>query len=243
MVHLSIKAKLCVLPSAAEELEATMREFNAACNTLSDLAFETDLHRKYDIHHAGYHLIREETNLPAQHVINAVAKVCQVYTRDDTKRHKFKPYSSVRFDARTMKISSDFRTASLTVCPKGRVTGELQMSTEMKRQLAQGEIGSAELVLSKNQFYLHISITIPETATNSSGGSLGVDLGVKRVAVTSDKKFYAAKQVAHKKACYKRTRRSLQANGSKSAKRALVRLSGRERRFVSDANHCISKRI
>src|SRR5262249_59224847 len=41
----------------------------------------------------------------------------------------------------------------------------------------------------------------------------------------------------------KRTRRSLQANGSKSAKRALGRVSGRERRFVAHPNHCVSKQI
>jgi hypothetical protein len=45
-----------------------MEEFNRACNTLSEMAFQQNLHRKYDIHHAGYHLIREETNLPAQRV-------------------------------------------------------------------------------------------------------------------------------------------------------------------------------
>ena len=66
---------------------------------------------------------------------------------------------------------------------------------------------------------------------------------MKRVAVTSDKKFHSAKKIRHRKACYKRTRKHLQANGSKSAKRALQRVSGREKRFVSDTNHCTSKQI
>ena len=63
------------------------------------------------------------------------------------------------------------------------------------------------------------------------------------MAVTSDRKFHTAKNIRHKKAHYKRTRQSLQANGSKSAKRALKRVSGRERRFVADTNHCVSKQI
>jgi len=33
-----------------------MEEFNRACNTLSELAFQRDLHRRYDIHHDGYRL-------------------------------------------------------------------------------------------------------------------------------------------------------------------------------------------
>lgn len=242
-VHLVIKAKLIVTPEAAEELKSTMREFNVGCNTLSQLAFEKDLHRKYDIHHEGYNLIRKETSLPSQHVINAIAKVGAAYVREPDKLHVFKSYSSVRFDARTIKIGQDAYTASLTVCPKGRVSGQLQMSNAMRQKLRAADIGSAELIIRKDEFYLHISISENGPDFNSSGGSLGIDLGVNRTAVGSNKKFYNAKKLRHKKACFKRTRRNLQANGSKSAKRALVRLSGREQRFVADVNHCISKQI
>src|SRR5262245_27906992 len=144
-VHLSIKAKLVMASNAAQELKSTMEEFNRACNTLSELAFQRDLHRKYDIHHEGYRLTRQETNLPAQHVINAIAKVSAVYTRDQNKWHQFKQHSSVRYDAKSMTLSPDSQTASLTVCPKGRVTGRLQMSARIRKQLCQGELGSAEL--------------------------------------------------------------------------------------------------
>jgi putative transposase len=242
-VHLSIKAKLVLAANAVQELKSTMEEFNRACNTLSELAFQQDLHRRYDIHHEGYRLIRKETNLPAQHVVNAIAKVSAVYTRDSNMWHQFKPHSSVRYDARTMTLDQDCHSASLTVCPKGRVTGRLQMSARMRKQLCQGKLGSAELVYRKGNFYLHISITIPAPEVKQPQGSLGVDLGFSRVAVTSDNKFHTAKNIRHKKAGYKRTRRSLQANGSKSAKRALKRVSGRERRFVADTNHCVSKQI
>jgi predicted transposase len=80
-VHLSIKAKLVVSAQSRQELKFAMEEFNRACNTLSELAFQRDLHRRYDIHHQGYRLIRQETDLPSQHVINAIAKVSAVYAR------------------------------------------------------------------------------------------------------------------------------------------------------------------
>src|SRR5215813_13070333 len=148
-VHLSIKAKLVVAASAAQELKSTMEEFNRACNTLSELAFQRDLHRRYDIHHQGYRLIRQETNLPSQHVINAIAKVTAVYTRDPDRWHQFKSHSSVRYDAKSMTLRPGCQTVSLAVCPKGRVTGQLQMSAGMRKQLCQGELGSAELVYRK----------------------------------------------------------------------------------------------
>jgi len=242
-VHLSIKAKLVLAASAGKDLKFAIEEFNRACNTLSELAFQRDLHRKYDIHHSGYRLIRQETDLPAQHVINAIAKVSAVYTRDSNKWHRFKPHSSLRYDAKSMTLSPDCQTVSLAICPKGRVTGQLQMSARMRKQLQQGELGSAELVYRKGNFYLHISITVPAPEVTQPQSSLGVDLGFNRVAVTSDNKFHTSKNIRHRKSGYKRTRRSLQANGSKSAKRALKRVSGRERRFVADTNHCVSKQI
>jgi hypothetical protein len=106
--------------------------------------------------------LRQETSLPSQHVINAIAKVSAVYTRDSNKWHHFNPHSSVRHDAKSMTLRSDCQTVSLAVCPKGRITGQLQMSATMRKQLQQGELGSSELVYRKGNFYLHISITIPE---------------------------------------------------------------------------------
>ena len=242
-VYLSIKAKLVVSAQARQELKFAMEEFNRACNTLSELSFQRDLHRQYDIHHQGYRLMRQETVLPSQHVINAIAKVSAAYTRDSDKWHQFKPHSSLRYDDKSMTLRPDFQTVSLTVCPKGRISGQLQMSARMRKQLQRGEPGSAELVYRKGNFYLHISITIPAPEVTQPQGSLGVDLGFNRVAVTSDNKFHTAKSIRHRKSGYKRTRQSLQANGSKSAKRALKRVSGREMRFVADTNHCVSKQI
>jgi hypothetical protein len=127
-VHLSIKAKLVLATSAGKELKFAMEEFNRACNT-----FQSDLHRKYDIHHEGYRLIRQETDLPSQRVINLIAKLSALYARDRDKWRHFKPHSSLRCDDKSMTLSPDFQTASLAVCPEGRITGRLQMSARMRK--------------------------------------------------------------------------------------------------------------
>jgi putative transposase len=119
-VHLAIKTKLVLAANDRQELKFAMEEFNRACNTLSELAFQCDLHRRYDIHHQGYRLIRQETSLPSQHVINAIAKVSAVYTRDPDKWYQFKSHSSLRYDAKSMTLRPDCQTATLAVCPKGR---------------------------------------------------------------------------------------------------------------------------
>src|SRR5215467_1772565 len=52
-----------------------------------------------------------------------------------------------------------------------------------------------------------------------------------------------SKHVEHKRQQYNQRRSSLQEVGTKSAKRKLKKLSGRERRFKKDTNHVISKMI
>lgn len=237
------KAKLVVTPNVAQELKATMREFSKARNLIAEVAFNQKLHRRYDLHHATYNQIREQTDLPSQHVINAIAKVSEAYTRERDKQHKFKQFSSVRYDSRTLTLTRDFREARLTVCPKGKVSGELQMTPTMREKLRTWKVGSADLILRDGEFYLHIAVNTDVPEVSEPTGSLGVDLGVKRVAVTSDNTFHTAKHIRHKKRCFQQTRSSLQANGSRTAKRVLRRVSGRENRFVTDANHCISKSI
>src|SRR4028118_1041126 len=56
-------------------------------------------------------------------------------------------------------------------------------------------------------------------------------------------KFYSGKDARHKANRYHKARQTLQRKGTRSAKRRLVALSGRERRFTADVNHQISKQL
>lgn len=220
-----------------------MREFSRACNLIAEVAFNQHLHRRYDLHHATYKQVREQTNLPAQHVINAIAKVSEAFTRESGKLHKFEPLSAIRYDSRSLTFKRDFREARLTVCPKGEISGELRMPSAMRQKLRTWKVGSADLLFRDGEFYLHIAVKTDAPAVSAPSESLGVDLGVKRLAVTSDGEFHGARLVRHKKRCFQATRSSLQANGSRRAKRVLQRVSGRERRYMTDVNHCLSKKI
>src|SRR5262249_41432561 len=167
---LSIKAKLVRPTSPGQELKSAREEFNRACNPLSELAFQQALHRKSDLHHAGYRLIREEATVPAQHGVNAIAQGSAAYTRNPKKFHPFNPHSSVRSDARTRVLGQDSYTASLTVCPKGGLTGRLQMAAKLRKRLGQGELGAAELVSRKRR---HTAWRLVGEKVNFNGHSSG----------------------------------------------------------------------
>ncbi|MBI3412784.1 MAG: IS200/IS605 family element transposase accessory protein TnpB [Candidatus Aenigmarchaeota archaeon] len=70
---------------------------------------------------------------------------------------------------------------------------------------------------------------------------LGVDVGIKHLAVTSDGKFYGT--VIPKMRRHQEHIASLQSKGTKSARRHLKKVSGRWKRFMRWKNHNISREI
>ena len=94
-------------------------------------------------------------------------------------------------------------------------------------------------------YWLHLVVTLPEPEVSCSAAAqvVGVDVGIRRIAVSSDNRFFAGKRVKEHARRMFRLRRALQAKGTRSAKRHLRRLRQRENRFRADVNHCVSKRL
>lgn len=74
-------------------------------------------------------------------------------------------------------------------------------------------------------------------------GVLGVDMGVTNIAVDSDGSVHSAKAVNNVRLRHRRLRQKLQSKGTKSSRRRLKKLSGKERRFATWVNHNVSKSI
>jgi putative transposase len=72
---------------------------------------------------------------------------------------------------------------------------------------------------------------------------VGVDRGLYNIATTSTGLRFSGREVMHRRKRYARLRQALQAKGTKGAKRLLRRLSGKERRWMTDQNHKIAKKI
>ena len=110
--------------------------------------------------------------------------------------------------------------------------------------------GTAKLVSLKGKWYLHIPVTKTTADTFDSSCPahvVGVDRGLRFIASTYDEKgktdFVSGKDIMAKRQKFADVRAELQSKGTKSAKRALKRLSGRENRWMSDVNHQISKTL
>lgn len=111
------------------------------------------------------------------------------------------------------------------------------------------KLGTAKLVELNGIWYMHISVTKKTDAIQREDARhvVGIDRGLRFLATVYDDKqktqFFNGRQIIAKRDKFDAVRAELQAKGTKSAKRVLRRISGRENRWMSDVNHCISKAL
>lgn len=114
---------------------------------------------------------------------------------------------------------------------------------ERQGELLQTRQGESDLVLFRGKFFLAATCEVEEPELIDVEGVLGVDLGIKNLAVDSDGEVHSASQINRVRYRNRRLRTKLQSNGTKSAKRKLKKRSGKEHRFAKDTNHRISKQL
>lgn len=222
----------------------------AACfDNVAALGWEKHLTNGVALHHETYYPLRERyPDLPAQLVCSARLKATESLKAAFTNKKKGRNVScptmrspSIRLDDRTYRLLPGQVSMSSTI---GRLKVAYQSNHHADKWLALSTgTASADLVQKKGRFYLHVVLNIPDRVVEPNGTVVGVDLGINRPAVTSDRRFHGErrwKQVDHR---YFRLKRRLQAKGTKSARRHLKRLSGKVQRFRRDCDHVVSRRI
>src|SRR3989442_13074313 len=158
---------------------------------------------------------------------------------------------AIRYDARSFRVDRDSRMVSLVHVQqeghiRNRATITVKVPAYYEQYLTQEwHQDSADLLYRKGSYWLHMVVSCEQSAIPSTPESkvIGGDLGINRLAVTSHPRFFAGKRIKETNNRYFRLRRSLQAKGTKSAKRHLKKLSGKLKRFQADANHKTAKRI
>ncbi len=111
------------------------------------------------------------------------------------------------------------------------------------------ELGTAKLVELKGLWYLHIPATkaVEDFQKENVRHVVGIDRGLRFLTVSYDEQgkteFVSGRKIATKRHKFQEVRKQLQSKGTKSAKRRLKAISGRENRWMSDINHQISKTL
>lgn len=236
----TVKIKILPAKEQHELLKETLRTFNEACNDISKVARANGITSKYDLQKLVYHRIKKQYNLTAQAVIRAIAKVMEAYKRDRTKLCTFKPYSAMVYDQRILRFKG-LDIVNFWVIG-GRQDFSMLLGGYQKAKMDRVK-GQVDLIYVNNEFYLMATVDSPEKPPVETDDFLGVDLGIYNLAVDSSGRKQSGKKVEAVRRTYRKRRASLQNRGTKSAKRRLRKMSGKERRFKRDINHQISKKI
>lgn len=239
-MNLTVKSKLLPTQEQKDSLLKTIAAFNKACDYISQIAYRERKFRQYDIHHACYREVRERFGLSAQLAVRAIGKVSKSYKVDRKRLHRFKQYSAVVYDPRILSFKGIETASILTIDGRFKIPMVFGKHVNLEQYRIQGQ---ADLIYKRNKFYLCLVADVPEQPVIAPVDYIGVDMGIANLAVTSDGDTYSGKQVDAVRQRITKFKKSLQKCGSKSAKRHLKKLSGRERRFKSNTNHIIAKQI
>jgi len=239
----TIKIKLGISIEAIKPtIEAYTKAFNFVCRT----GWNDSDSNGVSLHHKTYKELKKY--LPSQLVISARMKATEaleaVKKRIRKKQKAACPKSkqaSIRYDDRSYNVWFDRNEISLLTID-GRKRFPILVSEYFKQYL-NWRRNSAEFFIRDNKVFLHIVFSKDISDTELTGKVVGIDRGIKKIAVTSENQFFSGGQIKKVSKRYEKLRSALQSCGSRSAKRHLRKISRKKNRFRTDANHVITKHI
>ncbi|HEY9652511.1 MAG TPA: transposase [Coleofasciculaceae cyanobacterium] len=254
----TIRLQLQPDDQAIQSLSQTIEQYTWSFNAVCEYGWENNVANGVELHKATYYEHRAVTKLPSQLVCAARVRGTEALKSAKTLKKKgqivscpMSKYCPIRYDARSYTIWFDRQEVTILAIG-GRIKLSFNM-TEYYRQYLSWKNTSADLIRDrKGRWWLHIVMetNIPkiEPTTQTAAVSLsrtvvGVDLGIATPAVDSNGNQYGSDHWKHIEDKTFELRRRLQSKGTKSAKRHLKKLSGRQKRFRKDCDHVLSKRL
>lgn len=239
----TVKLKLNIPP---EEITPTLEAYTRAFNYVCQIGWQDKDFNGVSLHHKTYQTTR--SYLPSQLAISARMKATEALKSAKDRLKKKQKVScsqsrlcAVRYDAKSYNVLFDKNEVSLLTID-GRKKFPI-IVPEYFKQYLNWRRSSADLFLRRNGVFLHIVFEKEVSDVPLTGNVVGIDRGINNIAVTSNNQFFGGGYIKHVSLRYEKLRSRLQSCGSKSAKRHLRKLSGKENRFKADVNHTISKRI
>ena len=213
-------------------LLSMMRQFNAACNWLSSLAFAEGLFRWLPLQRRSYYELRQRFGLTGVQATVAIRKVADAYKKDRRVQRYFRPLGAVPLHRHSYRPDSTLRVYGHTV----RWTARPGLTLPRN-------VPEALLVYRDGRFFIQQPLETREATPHEVTGYLGCDLGIVNILADSDGETYSGGKVNGLRKRHAKLRARLQAKGTRAAKRLLRMRRRKETRFARDVNHCISKRV
>ena len=223
----------------------TMKEANAVCNAISDVAWGKRIFNNFKLHHEVYHAYKSTFKLSSQVLVRCIAKVADAYKLDKKVKREFRTLGSIGYDSRIITYKPNNIVSLWAI--GGRIKIPFVCHNPDYLPYIKGE---ADLVYKKGKFYLFQTVDVPEEYIEDVEEFIGVDFGLQTLAYTSDGINHSAEWLNTYREHRQKVRSSIQAKADTSkrstkrnCRKLSKRLSGKERTTANLINHTISKSI
>lgn len=207
-----------------------------------DVALEHRTFNKYKLHHLCYRQVRELYPAFQSSLVQSVRDMASASVKRDKfrARPKKKQYSGIRYDSRTLAIRGNQVSISLLGT---RYKTEIAVPAQFAALWETGALAGATLCWDGTTFWLNVTFKYPDAGTTTQTPVIGIDRGMLNAAVTSDGTFYTNRGVRAKQRTMLYNKRRLQSKGTRSSRKRLKAMRGKEQRFQRHQNHVWTKQI
>ncbi|HEY9782186.1 MAG TPA: transposase [Leptolyngbyaceae cyanobacterium] len=245
----TIRIQLQPDKETTEILTQTIEQYTWSFNAVCQLGWDRNITNGVALHKETYYDHRTITGLPSQLVCAARVKATEALKSANSllkqKKNASCPKSKhcpIRYDARSYTVWFD-RNEVTILALRGRIKLKFKLA-EYYRQYLRWKNTSADLIRDRHKrWWLHIVMETDSPTIVATNETVGVDLGIVSPATDCRGVFYGDKHWKQIEDRIFELRRRLQSKGTKSAKRHLKKLSGRQKRFRCDCDHVLSKRL
>lgn len=226
----------------------TLKGFNLCWNECSKIKYNINSNSIILLHEAFYKKFRKQHPcIPSALVIEAQRSVLTAYKIIRTNKYKItSPPHKKKFSLRLNYTSYSYKNQILSLISLNkRVKCRLYIYEKLKDLLSKYTFGNPLITYKNNDVWIHLPFEVPETKSPANY-AVGVDLGIRNHAATSEGNIYQDKQFNGRKRKLRHNKdrlKSVAAKGSKSAKRKIKKLRHTEANINKNFAHHISKRI
>lgn len=246
MSNLAYTTKLTFQSDSDKELVMEMLRWQQlAFNECSKIAFDLEKKSIIDLHNRFYANFRKsQVQIPSQVIITAQRECLSRYKSIKSNKHKistpiFKVNLGIQLDKRIYSIKGDVLSI---ISSNGRVKCKPYLYSKLKELWLKYRVCDPILFIRNGEIYISFIFDTPDEKLHQTS-VVGLDLGVRLFAVSSEGKVYDDKKFKAKKRKVRFLKRKLQSKGTKSSRRKLKKLRRREVNLSKDFIHRITNEI
>jgi len=245
-MQVTISIRIDSLKDQEKKLLNLQEAYHSACHQIVPTVVEKRCWNRVALHNLVYTNVRKNSFLGSQMVCNAIFSVCKAYKAKGIGQQQpvpaiqFKKYRSVHFDKRTYSIKDNILSLYTL---EGRIRMPMRMGPFQEKYFSQGVPKEAELICRKGKWYFNLVLDLPDPPKTESKKMIGVDMGENVLATASTGKLFGGGKIRYERDKFLAKRRTLQSNGTQSAKQLLKKISGKEARRMKHINHEVSRSV